>query len=124
MPRRSLQAPKGGGRELHVLKRQASIKDVQQESMTNKERQGFINAKVAQFEDAMAEVEEHLKSLQLDVDGKADQDLLDIVRGDKISKADLKNHLPSYLVEENLKATIDETCDGRMHDLLRRFEEM
>jgi hypothetical protein len=31
--------------------------------MTSKERQGFINSKVAQFEDAMAEVEEHLASL-------------------------------------------------------------
>ena len=27
-------------------------------------------------------------------------------------------------MEENLKANISETCDSRMGDLLRRFEEM
>lgn len=92
--------------------------------MTSKERQNFINLKVAQFEDTMAEVEEHLKSLQMDLDSKADKDLLDIVRNDKVSKAEFVNFLPSYLVEENLKADVGEACDSRMGNLLRRFDEM
>lgn len=61
--RKNLSGQGGCSRQLQMLKRQASIKQVNQESMTSKERQGFINSKVAQFEDAMAEVEEHLKSI-------------------------------------------------------------
>ena len=48
-----------------MLKKQQSIKHVNSDAMTSKERQTFFNSKVAQFEDALEEIEEHLKNMQV-----------------------------------------------------------
>ena len=42
-----------------------SIRDMNSANMTRKEQQDFMHAKVAEFEDAMCEIEEHLNGICL-----------------------------------------------------------
>lgn len=50
----------------------------------------------------MQEVEDHLKNISHDLETKADKDLMEIVRDDKVSKSDFIHNLPVYLVEQNM----------------------
>lgn len=53
------------------------------------------------------------------MDMKADKELVDVMRDDKVSKADFLNNIPNYLSQQNIKTSIKDMCELMNEDVRR-----
>ena len=74
--------------------------------MTRKCKAELIEKKVVEFEGHVETTEALIREIHVDLDRKAESDLVDMIRNDKISKGELAEYLPPYLQSESLKEFI------------------
>jgi hypothetical protein len=65
--------------------------------MTRKGRNDLIEKKIIEFEGHVETIEGLIREIHVDIERKAESDLVDMIRDDKVSKSDMGEHLPAYL---------------------------
>ena len=55
---------------------------------------------------------------------KVDKDLVEIIRDDKVSKADFIKNIPNYLSEQNINIAIKKTCDALNDEVRKQFDDL
>lgn len=68
--------------------------------ISRKCKSDLIEKKIVEFEEVVTAIEDHIRTMQYQIESKCDKDLADIIRDDKVSKTDFAHYLPYYLQEE------------------------
>lgn len=97
-----------------------SIRNVDIQNISRKEKQDLIDQKVYEFEENMNEIEQTLNNLQEEIGHLPNQDDYDLLRADKLSICDIKDHLPNF---EQIKAEIDKMVDSKMENFKEYMED-
>lgn len=65
--------------------------------MTRKCKAELVEKKIVEFEGHVDATEALIREINLDLERKAESDLVDMIRNDKVSKGDIAEYLPPYL---------------------------
>jgi len=91
--------------------------------MSRKGKTEVFEAKILEFEGHIDTVEGHLRGIHLQLEQKAESDLVDLLRNDKLSCADLESKLPGHLALHSLAAQMEEIVRGKMAELTQGQKE-
>jgi len=88
-----------------------SIRNVDIASISRKEKQDLIDSKVYEFEENMNEIENTLNNMQEEIEHIPTQADYNLLRNDKLSIADIKDHLPNF---DQITLEINKMVESKM----------
>ena len=91
--------------------------------MSRKGKTEVFEAKILEFEGHVDTIEGHLRNIHLQLDQKAESDLVELLRNDKVSCADVEAKLPGHLALHALADQMDAIVKGKMTELTQGQKE-